>query len=192
MKAKKKRQLGRIRGGSLFSVALISLGLISYFMLLQWAFIFLIVFSEQMPKWLYFTLLFLYIASITTAGMYLYRRLDLRRERAQYGDEAFFQAYPREWKRELRRWKKTGAYHTVQNEAPAVLQRSDGSPLKQGLPYDELYYRMCPKALKRDLKVQRLRRRFLEKIASSQRAPSPYEQRLAEIKTKFDQKSEEE
>lgn len=190
MKAKKKRQLGRIRGGSLFSVALISLGLISYFMLLQWAFIFLIVFSDQMPKWLYFTLLFLYIASITTAGMYLYRRIDLRRERAQYGDDAFFAAHPKEWKRELRRWRKAGAYHTVPDDVPAVPQGGEGSPLKQGIPYDEQYYRMYPKALGRDLKAQRLRRRFLEKITFSARKPSPYERRLTELKAIMDQKSE--
>lgn len=180
-----KRKPSCEKGGSLFSVAMISLGLILYFIVFLWAFIFLIVFSDRMPKWLYFTLLFLYFAMLTTVGMVLYRRIELRKERALYGDEAFFAAHPKEWKRELRRWKKSGAYHTVTNDIPAVLQGGDGGPVKQGLPYDEQYYRMCPKTLRRDLKAQQLRRRILEKLTFSSKEPSLFERRLAELAEKI-------
>ncbi len=180
-----KRKPDNQKGGSLFSVAMISLGLILYFIVFLWAFIFLIVFSGRMPKWLYFTLLFLYFAMLTTVGMVLYRRIELRKERALYGDEAFFAAHPREWKRELRRWKKSGAYHTVTNDIPAVLQSNDGSPLKQGVPYDELYYEMCPNALRRDLRRQRFFRRVRGRLTRTSLEPSPYERRLSELTQKF-------
>lgn len=180
-----KRKPDCQKGGSLFSVALTSLGLISYFIVFLWAFIFLIVFSDHMPKWLYFTLLILYFAMLMTTGMVLYRRIDLRRERALYGDEAFFAAHPKEWKRELRRWRKAGAYHAASDDIPAVLRGEDGSPVKQGVPYDEQYYRMCPKALRRDLRLQRLRRRMLEKITFSSKEPSLYEKRLEALAEKI-------
>lgn len=180
-----KRRPDYKKGSSTLSVMMTALTVALYFFIFTWLFIFLIVFGGRLPRWLYFTLLFLYLAFLFGIGMYLYRRIDFRRERAVYGDDAFFEAHPKEWKRELRRWRKSGAYHVVSEDLPAVLRGEEGTPLKQGTPYDELYYRMYPKALRRDLKRQQFKRR-LRGIFTSSPEPSVYERRLSELAEKIE------
>lgn len=175
------RTPGYRQGSSLLFVMLVSIGIVLYFALFTWLLIFLIVFSGHMPKWLYFLLLFLYFGMLMVTGGMLYRRIELRRERALYGDEAFFAAHPKEWKRELRRWKRSGAYRSA-SDGPAVL---DGNVTGSKKPYDELYYETEPNALQRDLRRQRFFRRVCEKITRSSKEPSAYEKRLEELRQKL-------
>ena len=177
------------KGSSLLSVMLISLSIVLYFFVFTWLLIFLIVFAGRMPKWLYFTLLFLYLTLLASTGGYLYRRIELRKERALYGDEAFFAAHPKEWKRELRRWRRAGAHRTAANEeseeGPAVLSGTNGNAAEPKKAYDELYYGMYPNVLKRDLARQRFFRRIRERLTHTSKEPSVYEKRLAELKEKL-------
>ena len=175
------------RGSSMAAVLLLCLGVVLYFAAGGYLFIFLITSSVRLPGWLFLTLLALYFGTLVLFAHLVFRRGELQRERAILGDETFFKAHPKEWKRELKRWKDVSAYHAFSAEqaaeAPAVLQCE--TPAKQNPQYDELYYRMSPKTLKRDLKKLQTRRRIRARFTRKQIEPSPYEQRLSELLQKL-------
>lgn len=210
MKRKKSRAL---RGSSMPATQLLVLGIALAVLIPGMLLGFLIVYSYLFPGWLYIILNILWYGLVMLLGYVVYKRIDLRLERYFLGDEAFFKAHPKEWKRELRRWNKVDSYRLIAQdlspeELPALLQlgydASDediaalGIALKarneteDGLtkaptmllhktPYDELYFREYPLRLKQRLARLRFRRKFIERMTSSSREPSLYEQRLLEI-----------
>ncbi len=218
MKAKKKRQLGRIRGGSLFSnlllVLLVAIGVLAPGVGLG----LVIIYSWVIPTWLYILLICTWFGLVMWIGYVVYKRIDLRRERYLLGDDAFFRLHPREWKREVRRWHKVDTYRVVAqdispDELPALLQigyeatsediaslgltiRSQEEAnmaaikLLHDTPYDELYYRAYPKRLNRKLYLLKLRRAVSEKLSGSSKEPTLYERRLEELKAMIEQSSE--
>lgn len=108
---KEERIMGRPaykKGSSTVSVVLLAIGLGLSFTAVTSVLFFLIASSDLLPRWLYVVLEVLYFLVLAIVGGCLYRRIDLRRERAQLGDEVFFEMYPREWKREIKRRKRMG------------------------------------------------------------------------------------
>lgn len=210
MKKQTKKELGTIRGGSMFTNQLLVL-LIAFTVLIPgFALGFLIVYSHLLPTWVYILLTILWYGVVLWIGYVVYKRIDLRRERYLLGDEAFFRLHPREWKREIRRWKNVDSYRVVaqdfsQDELPALLQlgyqatkeeiarlglaleqrdeiSKAATQLLHDTPYDELYYRAYPQRLRCKLALLRMRRTVIEKLTSSSREPTLYERRLEEIK----------
>lgn len=176
----------------------------------------LIMYSYALPTWLFISLLIVYFAALALVVVLIARPAALRKERYMLGDELFFRLHPREWKRELKRWKDVDSYRVISHETaaenvPALIQLGYsasqeevdrlGIALKarngeQGpagtaallheTAYDELYYRAHPKKLKWDLMILSIRRKLTERFSSSSREPSLYEQRLEEIRKKIE------
>ena len=124
---KKRRSHSYRRGSSFFSVLLLTFGTALLMSGYGWVLGILIAYAEKIPGWLFFPLLLLYFGSLLLFGYFVYRRIELRRERSIIGDKAFFEQHPREWKREIRRWKDVDSYRAVsetmdQSELPALLQ----------------------------------------------------------------------
>ena len=218
MKATKKRNLGKIRGGSMLSTLLLVL-IVAFAVLIPGAVLgFIIIYSWAVPTWLYILMISVWYGLVLWIGYLVYRRIDLRRERYLLGDDAFFRLHPREWKREIRRWNKVDSYRVVAqdvapDELPALLQlgyeatpedvaalgltlRSQdeanmaATKLLHDTPYDELYYRAYPNRLNRKLYLLKLRRAVSEKLTGSSKEPTLYEHRLEELKTIIEQNTE--
>lgn len=144
-------------------------------------------------------LICLYILTLAVVGALLYRRKERREERAVMGDQAFFERYPREWKKELRRWRRAATLRLSEpqqsQQIPAALRMyREAGPQEQArfgfapqgetglsIPYDELYYRDHPRQLDRELRRQRrIRQR------SGQVGPSAVEDRLESLKRRLE------
>lgn len=102
----KRKRLNRVWNKTMAGVLTTSFGIGFYFIAALCPLYLLISFGEELGGWLYMLLLFLYFIMLAVAGAVLYRRNELRRERVLLGDEAFFEMYPRLWRRELRRRRK--------------------------------------------------------------------------------------
>lgn len=204
------------RGSSMPSVLLLVLGIAFGLILPGSLLVFLIIYSHALPTWLYIVLTFLYYGLLVLVAILISRRANLRKERYMLGDELFFRLHPREWKRELKRWKDVDSYRVISHETaaenvPALIQLGYsasqeevdrlGIALKarngeQGpagtaallheTAYDELYYRAHPKKLKWEIALLTLRRKLAERFTASSREPSLYEQRLEEIRKKIE------
>ena len=72
--------------------------------------ILLLVYAEKIKGVLFVILLALYVLILGTAAVLVMRPARMRQLRAILGDEAFFARYPREKKKEERRWQKVVAY----------------------------------------------------------------------------------
>ncbi len=176
------------KGSSMVAILLICIGFILYFAAGCWTFIFLITYAIRLPGWLFYSLLALYFGTLFLFASLVYRKGELQRERAILGDEIFFREHPREWKRELKRWKNVSAYRAVSAEQPSdgpAILLGEETQAKELPAYDELYYRISPNALKRDLRMQQFRRRLRVRLTRKRIEPSPYEQRLTELSQKL-------
>ena len=123
----KKRRSDMKKGSSFLFVLLLALGLAFAMSLYGWLLILIIALAPKMPPGLFPVLLVLYSGFLLVFGYFVYRRIDLRQERSIFGDEAFFRMHPREWKREIRRWKDVDSYRAVskqldKDQLPALLQ----------------------------------------------------------------------
>jgi hypothetical protein len=198
------------------SVLLLVLGIAFGLILPGSLLVFLIIYSHALPTWLYIVLTFLYYGLLVLVAILISRRANLRKERYMLGDELFFRLHPREWKRELKRWKDVDSYRVISHETaaenvPALIQfgysasqeevdrlgialkarNGEQGPagtaaLLHETAYDELYYRAHPKKLKWELAALTLRRKLAERFTASSREPSLYEQRLEEIRKKIE------
>ncbi|MBO4419233.1 MAG: hypothetical protein J5789_05370 [Oscillospiraceae bacterium] len=138
---------------------------------------FLLAYADVLRGWLFTLLLVLYIGLIAAGGMFLLRRRSLRHERNQLGDEVFFEMYPREWRRELRRRGKLATSIWVAQRLTAqdystksrrgwdvseeTLRRCGIDPDSlRTVPYDEIYYSGHPGRLSWDLFWTRLSKIF--------------------------------
>jgi hypothetical protein len=137
----------------------------------------------------------------------------LRSERALLGDEAFFQKHPREFRREVARWRKVSAFMNGVNDSdfdllPGLLQlkrelSSDdaarlgvvhsGSKFEEEFKdvefscekYDRIYYGKHPRMLKRELRRLNIKRSLFLLLKNCDMPVDPYEHRLNELRDEY-------
>lgn len=178
----------------------------------------LVIFAEKLKGALFVVLWIVYLAALLALMIPILRAAKLRRLRSTFGDELFFAYYPKEYRRELRRWRRTEAYRAgaaLSGEAedvPALLKlgralsdedaarlgivrkdrrdalfgADDAANETRGETYDLLYYRAHPRMLRWDLFRTRTARLCANRLLRRDRAPSPLEQRLSELKDRFE------
>ena len=117
------------KGSSFLFVLLLALGLAITMSLYGWLLMLIIAFAPKMPPGLFPVLIVLYFGSLLVFGYFVYQRIELREERSILGDEVFFAMHPREWKREVRRWKDVDTYRAALVSAlnPYTADQSDAN-----------------------------------------------------------------
>ena len=163
----------------------------------------------------YLVLKALAFALIPAAVIIITKPMLLRAERYMFGDERFFSRHPREYRREVARWRKVSAQiNGAKNDPeplPGLLQikreltdedaskfgvnlatgTEDGShAFENGLElniekYDRIYYGKRPRRIEKELRSIKVKRAFSLIFKNEDTPQSSYESRLYELKDEF-------
>lgn len=163
----------------------------------------------------YLILKALAFALIPAAVIIITKPMLLRAERCMFGDERFFSRHPREYRREIARWRKISAQiNGAKNDSeplPGLLQikreltdedasrfgvnmatgTAQGSLANEsGLEldlekYDRIYYGKRPRRIEKELRSIKVKRAFSLIFKNEDAPQSSYESRLYELKDEF-------
>ena len=172
-----------------------------------------LMYAHKLSTPAFLLLLALGFAWLVVFGEICVRPSILRAERAIMGDEAFFQRHPREFRREVARWRKVSAFMNGISDSdiellPGLLQLkrelSSDDAARLGIvhggskfdeefkdvefsceKYDRIYYSKHPRMLKRELRRLNLKRSLFLLLKNQDMPVDPYEHRLNELRDEY-------
>ncbi len=173
-----------------------------------------VIHAHVLPTPLFIILQIVTLSVIPIFGYFVFHPIIMRTERFMMGDEMFFSRHPREYRKEVARWRKVAAHMNAVAEGeeellPGILQlkrelspedaarygvlmnSANGSVVYENEfefnseRYDRIYYSQHPRMLRLELRLLNIKRGFNLIFRNEDTPVTPYERRLNELAEEF-------